>query len=460
MATSKAWLHIGLAIRMAQTLRMRRENNRRLIPRQREIRRRTFWACVILDRLVAYCTFRTQTIELQLVDLHLPCSDVAFAFGHDSPGPKIDQLGRETPAATAEKMALAYFVKTFLLWSPIAQSYVDGGRRVEHSGLRRPAVSSLEYEATMSAWLNSLPAEMKWSERNLCAHKSLGQASHFVNMHLLIQHAGFLAHHEHLPHAEESRLQDAQRNTLVAKAPSDDDLNAITICLQGASKVISMLRLMTSVSSGLAHAPLGVCAGIPLVTTASVLLWACRCSQMATLSIRLSEDELSQAELDLRYLVSALDSWSKTWALARAWANCIRLLDDFYQSKYNRGHYSSTSTSAEPQNNNTVTAQPHESESGPASPTALRDGDGYPDLAMVPNDTYYKVRLITGLILEHPQLCKKFLQESIDLPQSEREPEEREELWDFDFDFSWMEDPHSAMTASTLWTEFSLLGSQ
>ena len=33
MATSKAWLHIGLAIRMAQTLRMRRENNRCLVPR-------------------------------------------------------------------------------------------------------------------------------------------------------------------------------------------------------------------------------------------------------------------------------------------------------------------------------------------------------------------------------------------------------------------------------------------
>lgn len=129
MATSKAWLHIVLAIRMAQTLRMRNEHNRRHIPRQREIQRRTFWACVILDRLVAYCTFRTQTIDLALIRLHLPCSKTAFAFGHDSPGPRVGDLVGGTSAGS-ETMTLSYFLKTFLLWSPIAEAYVDGGRRL------------------------------------------------------------------------------------------------------------------------------------------------------------------------------------------------------------------------------------------------------------------------------------------------------------------------------------------
>lgn len=442
MATSKAWLHIGLAIRMAQTLRMRREYNRRLVPRHREVRRRTFWACVILDRLVAYCTFRTQTIELQLVDLHLPCSEVAFAFGHEAPGPTLQELGTAPGDIGAEKMSLAYFVKTFLLWSPVARIYVDGGRRVEHSDRRRPALSSLEYEATVSTWRDTLPAEMQWSERNLRAHQSLGQASHFISMHLLIQHASFLSHHEHLPHAEDLGL--------LSTAQSNRDATTISFCLEGASKVVTMLRLIDSITAGLCHTQLGVCAGIPMVTAASVLLWAHHCSQSAMLSATLSEGQVAQAKDDVDYLVFILDSWAKTWGLARAWANCIRLLDEFYQSRYRRGNQPLKL------GNPASTTARTETESLPVSPTPLRDGDGFPDLTMIPNDTYYKVRLITGLILEQPELCKKFLQGSAELPLGEHEPEDQVDLWGIDMEeFAWMNDPDVAMAASTLWNDFA-----
>ncbi len=453
MATSKAWLHIGLAIRMAQTLRMRREYNRRLVPRQREVRRRTFWACVILDCLVAYCTHRTQTIDLSLVQLHLPCSEVAFAFGHETPGPTVSELGGGTLDMAPEKMSLAYFVKTFLLWSPVARLYVDGGRGGIQSGRPQPAIDSREYEATVSAWRDSLPDEMQWSERNLRAHQSLGQISHFVSMHLLIQHANFLSHHEHLPHTEEIYpLQTPDVNTLpVASPPNQSDTATITICLHGASQVVAMLRLVDSVTAGLCHTQLGVCAGIPMVTAASVLLWAHHCSRAATLSVRLSDDEILQARDDVDYLVLILDAWATTWRLARAWANCIRLLDEFYMSRYRRG------TRRLKNGGPAATTVTTDSESVPVSPTPLRDGDGYPDVTMIPNETYYKVRLITGLILEQPELCKKFLQISTDQTLSEREPEESVDLWGVDVeDFSWMNDPDLVMAASSLWNEFTL----
>ncbi|KAJ4164336.1 hypothetical protein LMH87_006013 [Akanthomyces muscarius] len=453
MANSKAWLHIGLAIRMAQTLRMRRENNRRLFPRQREVRRRTFWACVMLDRLVAYCTHRTQTIEIALIQLHLPCSEVAFAFGHEAPGPTISELGGGAHDVSPEKMSLAYFVKTFLLWSPVARIYVDGGRGVQQSSRPQPAVGSLEYEATMSAWRDSLPDGMQWSGRNLRAHQSLGQMSHFVGMHLLIQHATFLSHHEYLPHADEiDLLRATDANTLAAASlPHDSDTAAITICLQGANRVVSMLRLVDSVTVGLCYTQLGVCAGIPMVTAASVLLWAHHCSRASALSLQLSDDQIAQARDGVDYIVLILDSWAATWRLARAWANCIRLLDEFYQSKYRRD-------SRHHKNSNGATAAArNDVESVPVSPTPLRDGDGYPDVTMIPHETYYKVRLITGLILEQPELCKKFLQVPAEQMPSERETEAYADLWDVDVeDFSWMNDPDLVMAASSLWSEFAV----
>lgn len=73
---------------------------------------------------------------------------------------------------------------------------------------------------------------------------------------------------------------------------------------------------------------------------------------------------------------------------------------------------------------------------------------------MSPNDTYYKVRLITGLILEQPELCKKLLETSKELPAGERESGEQTDAWDIDLDLSWMNDPSLDMATSTLWSEF------
>lgn len=448
MATSKAWLHIGLAIRMAQSLRMRREHNRRHVPRQREVRRRTFWACVVLDCLVAYCTHRTQTIDLALVQLHLPCHEVAFAFGHESPGPTVAELGRGTRDGPAEQASLAYFVKTFLLWSPVARIYVDGGRGAEQSGAPKPVVSSGDYEAVMAAWRDALPDEMQFSERNLRAHQSLGQMAHFVSMHLLVQHATFLSHHEYLPHVEES---DVASTLAAASTLKDSDADAILICLHGANTVVAMLRLVDNITAGLNYTQLGVCAGVPIVTAASVLLWAHHCSRAATLFVRLSDDEVARARYDVDYLIGILDSWTKTWRLARAWANCVRLLDEFYQSRYRRGnqHVNNSSTDSVP--------SPTSGESVPVSPIPLRDGDGYPDVTMIPTETYYKVRLITGLILEQPELCKKFLRTSSEETPSDGGLQESVDLWGVDIeDFLWMNDPDLVMAASTLWSDFTL----
>lgn len=73
---------------------------------------------------------------------------------------------------------------------------------------------------------------------------------------------------------------------------------------------------------------------------------------------------------------------------------------------------------------------------------------------MIPKDTYYKVRLITGLVLEQPELCKKFLQASGELPLGTTE--DNTDVWEVDLDFSWVNDPDFIMAASTLWPEFSL----
>jgi hypothetical protein len=448
MATSKAWLHIGLAVRMAQTLRMRNEYSGRHIPRKREIRRRTFWACIIFDRLVAYCTFRTQTIDLALVGLHLPCSDITFAFGHDCPGPKVHELGSQLNQDDG-KSTLSYFVKTFLLWSPIAQAYVDGGRRVSPSSLYDPSSKHWQNQAAIKSWLEGLPEDLKWSENNLKAYQSLGKLSHFTSMHFLTQHALFLAHHEHLPQLED--LPSDISSTAIVSDETNPD--TIAICMAGANCVINMLQLIDAVVPEFRNTPPGICSIIPIVTTASVLLWFQYLSPLAPSFVQFSQSDVHRARSDVDYLLSLLDGWSRSWVLAKAFASSIRLLEDYYQSKYGRAICDLAAPNMHTSHNQSSRDPVNGTESVAASPTPLCDGDGFPEITGIPQATYYKIRLITGLVLEQPELCKKFLHIFGD--HGVESTEQEFHSWDNDIDFSWINDM-DLLADSPFWPDSAL----
>lgn len=109
---SKAWIYVGLAIRMAQSLGLQYESDlddeplslslalepemyailgpdRRLSQRsateeddfvQREIRRRTFWSCFIMDRYLSSGKYRPQAIDVKDIRIQLPSSGRSFLF--------------------------------------------------------------------------------------------------------------------------------------------------------------------------------------------------------------------------------------------------------------------------------------------------------------------------------------------------------------------------------------------
>ncbi|KAM5350006.1 hypothetical protein ACJ41O_006511 [Fusarium nematophilum] len=306
MATASAWMHVGLAIRMAQALRMRNEYNQRRTPRQREIRRRTFWACALLDRLVAYCTFRTQTIDLALVGLDLPCDEVAFAFGLDDPGPRFNELG-ETDAGN---IPLAYFIKSFMLWARVARVYVDGGRRRLGAAPWDPATKCWRNVFDTRAWLDVLPKNMKWSEENLRAHQALGQAAPYISVHFLAQHALFLVHQEHLPQVDAFRGPQRQETpalpSSMAMPLTDVDRAIIGACIDGANNIVQMCRLLDVTMPDPGQQSPVFYIGIPLVTASSVLLWIHHCSQQAAPDLRLTDIQVNQAKADVGYLLSKL----------------------------------------------------------------------------------------------------------------------------------------------------------
>ncbi|KAH7007743.1 hypothetical protein EDB80DRAFT_531742, partial [Ilyonectria destructans] len=417
-------------------------------PRQREIRRRTFWACALLDRLVAYCTFRTQTIDLTLVGLHLPCDEVAFAFGHDNPGPRFNDLG-ETDAGN---IPLAYFVKTFMLWSRVARLYVDGGRRRLGAAPCDPATKTWRSVFDIQAWLDGLPSNMKWSEENLCAHQALGQAAPYISVHFLAQHALFLVHQEHLPQADTfsgpERQETPDQPRSIPTSLTYVDRTIIGACIDGANNIVQMCQLLDIAIPDSGQQFPVFCIGIPLVTASSVLLWVHYCSPKIAPDLELTDIQVSQAKANVDYLLSKPSVWSKQWALAKTWVGCTKLLVEFYQSNHFSQTQNSTGEAILLEDSEQDVEQISDLETRESSPVRLRDGAGFPDVTMLPHAIYYRVRMITGLLSEQPDLCRKLLR------KLERQPntQQLQDLSNLDLDAAWLHDLDLMSSAS--WADF------
>lgn len=298
----------------------------------------------------------------------------------------------------------------------------------------------------MRAWLDNLPPGMKWSENNIRAHKSLGQLWHFVGIHMLIQHGLFLVQQEYLTHKED---QTVLPDVLTLPIPAGSlgvgskQLSSTQACVDGASKVVSMLHMVDDIAEGIQPS---LFAGIAMATAASVLLWISCCTPHIILPESLHVGHPEQAHLAVEYLLGILDLWADTWPLARAWQTSIRLLEEFYQSRYDLQRQGQGAAGRNRANVNTPPDH-NAPESTPISPAPLRDSDGLPDITTIPSGTYYKVRLITGLSFEHPELCRRYLQmRDSQLTEAQRDggpagtDTEAQEagFWETNFDMSWM----------------------
>lgn len=117
-----AWLYTGLAIRMAQVLRLGKEYHQRHPVVERERRRRAMWTAFILDSLVSYVMARPQTIGVHKLRIQLPCPNHLYVFGEAYNGPDIRQPLLED---VANDDILAYVIRAINLWSACTDLFAN-----------------------------------------------------------------------------------------------------------------------------------------------------------------------------------------------------------------------------------------------------------------------------------------------------------------------------------------------
>ncbi|KAK2469891.1 hypothetical protein H9L39_18706 [Fusarium oxysporum f. sp. albedinis] len=330
----KAWMYGGLAIRMAQALRLGKEYHGSHSALEREIRRRTAWTCFILDRLLSMTSSRVQAIDQSSLGIQLPCPDSHFLFAETYTGPSLHTL----TAQDFEQGLLAHIIKSVDLWGNVAQQFICGGRR--SSSPPSPLVLGnpcYESSQVISQWWSALPSRFHWSLSAYATHRDLGTSTLYIYNLFILNHALCLALQDYLPldipiMPPSSWGSTFHKGSLPGRAGELEGIDeyAISTCLTRAEEMrLIALHLFSGDVTDQNNLMTPFC-GVALVNAAAVFLWQAFFASDEALGSSTDENVTASSREKVLQIFQILQSWTNTWKIAEKWCETIELLTMVY----------------------------------------------------------------------------------------------------------------------------------
>ncbi|KAK9779466.1 putative Zn(2)-C6 fungal-type domain-containing protein [Seiridium cardinale] len=200
----RSWALGGMAIRMAFALQLHKDLEydpagtnppTQLSFIDREIRRRTMWACFLMDRFNSSGTDRPMFIKEETLGIQLPIKEKLFQL--DMPGPTEDLCGKvphpvpedegQLSSAKDNMGVAAYMIKSIALWGKIISFLNQGGKEADKLSMWD---SESEYSSLLKQaedFAQGLPDGLKYTPENLHLHDTEGMANQFLFLHISIQ---------------------------------------------------------------------------------------------------------------------------------------------------------------------------------------------------------------------------------------------------------------------------------
>ncbi|KAH8201381.1 hypothetical protein TruAng_004464 [Truncatella angustata] len=328
-AGSSHWMHIGTAIRMAQIMRLNREFHQRNSLKEQEIRRRTFWACLLFDRLIAFLLAKPRTLYEVHISVALPISETSLAYGETTSGLTLNNLAVGSfMGRVSDTGLMPFYIKTLTIWSAIADIKVCGGRFFEKASPTHPASRFHQRHHKLREWISSLPSSLAWSKDNYNLHCSVGQGGIFATMHFLLHSAFCVAHQLYLPQTNGQAILsdklDSSGWSLLRREPA-----FINICVSNALMIGEIASTLWK-TSGSAIAQLqSVWIANAMLSAAPTFLWL----QFAGDLEGIQHETRGQAQVYLSLFTTIMSTWN-TWAVAKPWRNTIKVWTAVYRLVY------------------------------------------------------------------------------------------------------------------------------
>jgi len=201
----RSWSLGGQAIRMAFALQLHKDLEHDPLPLagggaplsfiDREIRRRTMWACFLMDRFNSSGTDRPTFIKEETIKIQLPIKEKYFQL--DMPGPTETlggQVAHPVPedegqlANATENMGVAaYMIKAIAVWGRVINYLNQGGKELDPHPMWSPESEYAKLAKQADDTLAMLPDFLAFNPENLHLHDTEGMANQFLFLHIAIQ---------------------------------------------------------------------------------------------------------------------------------------------------------------------------------------------------------------------------------------------------------------------------------
>lgn len=233
----RSWMLGGMAMRMAYALQLHRElDHDRLWQNDgdkaeftfidREIRRRTMWACFLMDRFNSSGTERPAFASEETIEVQLPIKESHFLM--EISGPTESLNGNLTQSTIYDDKQLsnprenmgvaAYMIRIIALWGRVVQYLNLGGRERDVYPIWDAQSGFTNLKRQADDFQTSLPVCLQNNQDNLKSHAAEKLANQFVFMHIVFYQVVLFLHYFAVPTMPGSKLQSEIPKAFAAEA--------------------------------------------------------------------------------------------------------------------------------------------------------------------------------------------------------------------------------------------------
>ncbi|KAH7317081.1 fungal-specific transcription factor domain-containing protein [Stachybotrys elegans] len=200
----RAWLFLGMAVRMAQAIGIFEEPAAATSSAEfiaAEERRRTAWTCFLMDSLLSGGKGRDRSLSAAHMHIQLPCDAESFAFGEAVRLPRLDgsiSLANNDPVGAMSIIACTMQVAD--IWGEVAKWACQV--HSEDPSPWNPNSKLQTLSSRLQKWKDDLPNRLRYDVSLLRAHTAANQGQAYCYMHSIYYLSIIFLYRPYLPEVE------------------------------------------------------------------------------------------------------------------------------------------------------------------------------------------------------------------------------------------------------------------
>jgi hypothetical protein len=246
----------GMAMRMAYALQLHRELDHDPLVRlkdksselsltDREIRRRTMWACFLMDRFNSSGTERPPFASEESIEVQLPIKESHFQMEIPGPTETLDGSVPNPVVADAgqvsdpkENMGVAaYLIRIIALWGRVIKYLNLGGKSKDPHPIHHPDSQFAALKRQAGEYRASLPESLQYNAENLQTHAAEKLANQFLFLHVTYYQVILFLHKFAVPATSDVNLPNDMSKEFLSEAAHT--------AIEAATQISSILRETT-----------------------------------------------------------------------------------------------------------------------------------------------------------------------------------------------------------------------